>query len=141
MNEEKDLVKKAVEDEETEAITGMPYGRDDMPPGDLVVKWHEQFPTSEMRGFPFPNLYTVYKSYTMKEQEEMSAARSKIETKTGMEISEYDNSRIILEKCILWPKNFMELFDNGDLPGGIPKVLVSYVMMISGFVDLMPEVL
>ena len=129
------------EQQEMQELVGMPDDRLDMPSGDIVKKWHDKYPNTEIRGFPFPNLYVVYRAYNMLEQEELAKERTMIEMREQREITELENTRLILNKCVLWPTNFIERFDKGDLPGGIPRVLTSYIMMISGFVDLIPEVL
>ena len=129
------------EQEEMQEMVGMPFNREDMPPGSLVKKWHKDYPNSEIRGFPFPNLYIAYRSYDMKEQEDLIMERANIEISQNREITEFENQRLILKKCVLWPENFIERFDNNNLPGGIPKVITSYILMVSGFVDLVPEVL
>ena len=128
------------QDDDGAALVGMPGG-ENIPSPDLIAKWHKQFPKCQLRGFPFPDLYIVYRSYTMSEQDELARERAKVEMETGKDITTFENNKIILNKFVLWPKNFIEMYENDELPAGIPNTIVGQILMNSGYVDLVPEIL
>lgn len=111
------------------------------PTPNQIEQWHEDYPHSEIIGYPFMKLYIVYRSYTISEQEELMTARAAIEKEKQSQFTEDDAEKLILERFVLWPNDFIKKLENKQLPAGIPTMISANITASSGYVDIQPEVL
>ena len=100
-----------------------------------------KFPNCNISGYPFPGMYIIYRSYTMSEQEELIRAREVKETELNRPLTESEIESMVLERFVVYPSNFQERLAEKSIPAGLPQMLVSYIMVMSGFVELKPDLL
>ncbi len=111
------------------------------PDQETIAKIKSKYPNCSIHGYPFPGMYIIYRSFTMADQDEMTKAREIKETELQRQLTETELEVMMVERFVVWPENFKELLVTKEIPAGIPSMLASYIMVLSGFIELRPEVL
>lgn len=136
MPDQKPIDESVVQDEQNEDQLDPQYPTDAQ-----ISAWHAKYPYSALRGYPFPGMYIVYRSYTMAEEEVFLAEREAIEEKTQKAMGEKDIELMLAKKYVIWPEDFSKRIDDKAVPPGLPSMIANLIMVISGYADIRPEIL
>lgn len=111
------------------------------PTDEQIVKWKKEYPYSALRGYPFPNRYIVYRSYTMAEEEAFLEERASIEERMQRVMTDKEVELMLAKKYVIWPTTFASEVEAQTVPPGLPSMIANLIMVISGYADIRPEIL